>query len=128
MFHRVLFGCLFLLSVIASVDAEPVTGSWKTNHGPIEMTAKEGGFTGTYAYKDLPASLAGKITEDGSYRVIWVQEISEVECLEVRQGSPYWGRARFVFKGDTFRAIWNYCNRRLRNKRDFRWNGRLSGL
>lgn len=121
---RLLAG-VFLLVVTHTtlVQAEPQTGRWQTNYGPIEMTAKPDGFVGTYAYKNRPAHLAGRPNGDGSFGVIWVQEISEIECREEVQGSPYWGRARFVFDGDRFIAHWNYCDRRIRVKRDFRWTG-----
>ncbi|MEM7427972.1 MAG: hypothetical protein AAF441_17910 [Pseudomonadota bacterium] len=118
--------CLFASSGMAV--AEPATGRWNTNYGPIDMTARSDGFTGTYAYKGLPAVLAGKLRGDGTYRVVWVQETSEVECLEVKQGSPYWGTARFIFQGNTFNALWNYCDRPLRNQKQFRWTGQLAGL
>ncbi len=111
----------------ATAAAEPATGLWQTNYGPIEMTVRDDGFTGTYAYKQKPAFLAGKPSGDSTYRVIWVQEISEVECLELKQGSPYWGTARFIFQGNTFKALWNYCDRRLRNRKQFRWTGQYAG-
>ena len=117
---------LVLCGLPAAV-AEPATGRWETNYGPIEMTRQPDGFTGTYAYKNRPAFLAGKPNSNGTYRVIWVQEISEVECLELKQGSPYWGTARFVFQGGTFKALWNYCNRRLRDRKNFRWTGQYMG-
>ncbi len=109
------------------VQAEPQTGRWETNYGPIDMTEQDDGFIGTYAYKNRPAFLAGKPIGIGSYRVVWVQEISEVECLELKQDSPYWGRATFEFDGDRFVAYWNYCDRRIRKKRDFRWTGKFVG-
>ena len=117
---------LFLFSTIAAL-AEPATGRWETNYGPIEMTRQPDGFTGTYAYKNKPAFLAGRPNDNGTYRVIWVQEISEVECLELKQGSPFWGTARFIFRGDTFQALWNYCDRRLVNRKNFRWKGQYAG-
>ena len=119
-------GVLVILSV-SFAAAEPATGRWETNYGPIEMTRQKDGFTGTYAYKNRPAFLAGRPNGNGTYRVLWVQEISEVECRELKQGSPYWGTARFVFQGDTFKALWNYCGRRIRDSKDFRWTGRYAG-
>ncbi len=125
--RRSLFLGFGLALLAQSAQAEPQTGRWETNYGPIEMTEKDGGFIGTYAYKNRPAHLAGKHNGDGTYRIFWVQEISEVECGELVQGSPYWGRAKFVFDGDKFIAHWNYCDRRIRNKRDFRWTGQFIG-
>lgn len=125
---RLLAGIFFLTATFAlPAHAEPQTGRWETNYGPIEMTAKPDGFVGTYAYKNRPAHLAGRHNQDGTYRIIWVQEISEVECGELVQGSPYWGRAKFVFDGDRFIAHWNYCDRKIRTKRDFRWTGAYAG-
>lgn len=119
--------CIVAAATALPAQAEPQTGRWETNYGPIEMTAKSDGFIGTYAYKNRPAYLSGRHNGDGTYRIIWVQEISEVECLELVQDSPYWGRASFVFDGDRFIAHWNYCDRRIRKKRDFRWTGEFAG-
>lgn len=120
------FGLLLVLAASAA-QAEPQTGRWETNYGPIEMEAKPEGFVGTYAYKNRPAFLVGRHNGGGTYRVTWVQEISEIECLEIVQDSPFWGRATFVFDGDRFIAHWNYCDRRIRKKRDFRWTGEYTG-
>ncbi len=125
---RVLLSAWFVMAAASlPAGAEPQSGRWETNYGPIEMTAKPDGFAGSYAYQNRPAHLDGRHNGDGTYRIIWVQEISEVECLELVQGSPYWGRASFVFDGDRFIAHWNYCDRRIRNKRDFRWTGEYIG-
>ncbi|MEM1199035.1 MAG: hypothetical protein AAGI06_06960 [Pseudomonadota bacterium] len=128
MIARVLISfCLLVVLAVSSALAEPQTGRWETNYGPIEMEAKPDGFTGTYAYKNRPAFLAGRHNGDGTFRVTWVQEISEIECLETVQDSPFWGRAIFIFDGDRFIAHWNYCDRRIRKKRDFRWTGEFTG-
>ena len=119
--------CLWACLSVGAAFAEPQTGRWETNYGPIEMETKSDGFIGTYAYKNRPAFLAGRHNGDGTFRVTWVQEISEVECLETVQDSPFWGRAVFVFDGDRFIAHWNYCDRRIRKKRDFRWTGEFTG-
>ena len=52
---------------LASAQAEPQTGRWETNYGPIEMETRSDGFIGTYAYKNRPAFLAGRHNGDGTY-------------------------------------------------------------
>jgi len=115
-----------LIALPSAAWAQEISGRWSSDFGPIEIRWDESNqnFAGSYSYKGLPAEMHGGLdAETGVWEGYWIQETSEVACNTTRDGSPYWGRFRLLFKGDRFLGLWNYCDRRLVNDKRRRWTG-----
>lgn len=102
-------------------------GLWDTNFDLLSIhPSRDGGFVGLYYYKGLPAHLYGTPEANDMYTGTWVQGTSEVRCGTRQYGSPFWGRFRFIFTGNKYAGLWNYCGRPLVDGNNFRWTGTLN--
>ncbi len=117
---------LFCPPIKAKADSY-IAGLWDTNFDLLSLhESRDGGFVGLYYYKGMPAHLYATTDPDGTYSGEWVQGTSEVRCRTRKYGSPYWGTFRFMFTGNKYAGLWNYCDRPLVDGANFRWTGTLN--
>jgi hypothetical protein len=124
----VVMAVALLASISAAVafDARNVLGNWQTNWGNLVIfEADDTTFVGSYSYQNTAAKIYGVRSGDGVFEGFWVQEVSEVVCPSTVKGKTTYGRFRFVFEGRNFAGLWNYCDRQLRQHKDFTWTGTL---
>lgn len=115
---------LSILGFAMAASAASLSGKesqWETSYGPLYLTPTAGGFTGSYP--DYGGELYAERTKSNSYLGYWFQPQSEVTCVNVRDGSRFWGRINFVFAGDRFEGQWAYCDEPFDPAKS--WDGKL---
>ena len=103
--------------------------NWKTYEGLLSlMRAPEGeAIQGVYFHPVRHNEVRGTIVashmstrSSASLTGFWFQPVSDKKCNFEKNGTYYWGRLSFVFKGNSFKGIWGYCG----DEADYSWNGK----
>ena len=103
--------------------------NWETDEGLLSLMRAPGTETirGVYYHPVRTNELRGKIVTSYISRRsaavltgFWFQTVSDKKCNFKKNGTYYWGRMSFLFKGDSFKGVWGYCG----DEADYSWNGK----
>ena len=100
---------LFMAAVGFAAAADPVTENWKDDEGDnMVLEVQPDSFTGIYD----GGRLNGTLQKNGSYAGFWMQDTSEQECADKKNGTTFWGRFEFTFdaKRRHFKGVYSYCD------------------
>ena len=96
-----------LLSLMRAPESETIRGVY---FHPVRTNEVRGKIVASHVSKRSAASLTG----------FWFQPVSDKKCTFEKNGTHYWGRLAFVFKGNSFKGIWGYCG----DEANYSWNGK----
>ena len=96
-----------LLSLMRGPESETIRGVY---FHPVRTNEVRGKIVASHISRRSAASLTG----------FWFQPVSDKKCNFEKNGTYYWGRLSFVFKGNSFKGIWGYCG----DEADYSWNGK----
>ena len=96
-----------LLSLMRAPESETIRGTY---FHPVRTKEVRGKIVTSYISRRSAATLTG----------FWFQPVSDTKCNFEKNGTYYWGRLAFMFKGDSFKGIWGYCG----DEANYYWNGK----
>ena len=96
-----------LLSLMRAPESETIRGIY---FHPVRTKEVRGKIVTSYISRRSAATLTG----------FWFQPVSDTKCNFEKNGTYYWGRLAFMFKGDSFKGIWGYCG----DEANYSWNGK----
>ena len=96
-----------LLSLMRAPDTETIRGVY---FHPVRTNEVRGKIVASHISRRTAATLTG----------FWFQPVSDKKCNFEKNGTYYWGRMAFQFKGNSFKGIWGYCG----DEADYSWNGK----
>ena len=96
-----------LLSLMRSPEGEAIQGIY---FHPVRHNEVRGTIVASHMSTRSAASLTG----------FWFQPVSDKKCNFEKNGTYYWGRMSFVFKGNSFKGVWGYCG----DVPNYPWNGK----
>ena len=117
--------------VMVSDDIFPqkYLNNWETDEGLLSLsrTPQSEAIQGVYFHPVRIYEVRGRIVAShmsmrsaASLTGFWFQPISDKKCNFKKNGTYYWGRMTFMFKGNSFKGVWGYCG----DVPDYSWNGK----
>ena len=103
--------------------------NWKTYEGLLSLSrtpqseAIQGGYFHPVRHNEVRGTIVAShmsTRSSASLTGFWFQPVSDKKCDFKKNGTNYWGRMAFRFKGNSFKGVWGYCG----DVPNYPWNGK----